>query len=213
MAKAKWNPFKRKLPEERDLERLHVAKRTREAAREELLDSRRGLKVEIDRVQKRLQNKFEEYKQAPKTTKKIVERELRQIKRTLEGLLAKDGVIEKGIQREDATVEQLDRNISMIEQALVTTEAGVDHDEIAVIGEEYRDTLLAEDEAVASMKVEYGVEAEEELGSIEEELAEFLDVTPEKAESEKARTAEAEEEAPSDIERQTKRLLDELEEG
>lgn len=212
MAKAKWNPFKRKLPEEKDLERLHVAKRTREAAREELLDSRRGLKTEIDRVQKRLQNKFEEYKQAPKTTKKIVERELRQIKRSLEGLLAKDGVIEKGIQREDATIEQIDRNIAMIEQALVTTEAGVDHDEIAVIAEEYRDTLLAEDEAVASMKVDYGVAEEEEPGNIEDELAEFLDTAPPKTESEKARAPEAEE-APADIERETKRLLDELEEG
>lgn len=207
-----WNPLKRKSEEQMDLEAHQAARTAHEAALEDQQDQRRDLKDQIGRVQKRLELKFAEYKKAGKATKKIVERELRQVKRSLEGLLAKDDVIEQGIKREDASIKQIDRNIAMIEQKMVTVDAGMEHDEIGVVGEEYRDDLLAQDEAVEAMKVEYGVDEKEEAtaGDIEDEIAKYIDIAPE---AEESGEGEAREEASAaELESETRRLLDRLEE-
>lgn len=211
---ADWNPFKGKSPEKKDLEAQEAAKAAHEKALEDLNDKRRDLKDQISRVQRRLELKYAEFKKSDKTTKKIVERELRQIKGTLEGLIAKDGVIEKGVRRETATIRQIDQTISMIEQRMVTVDTGMSHDDMAVVAEEYRDELVAEDEAVDAMKVEYGIdESQETEGDIEAELAEFLDISPQ---SEKTTTSDREQSAeeddvPTESELR-RRLLEELDE-
>lgn len=137
------NFLKRQSPEETEHAKLKANVDKLQAEHEEVLDGRRDLKTQIDRLTERARAKKKQLDAASGPKKTIIDRELRSILRQLQGLVQQDDRLEKHLNR----VESL---LSGARQAMAVKKTVVDEDTI-------EDIIEATEEAIATEDAQQGL--------------------------------------------------------
>jgi len=156
--------------DQRDLRQLQTKLDENLSAREALLDRRRGLVEEMERLRARYTLKKAEHDQAVGPTRKVLAREARQILLELQGLQKRDDILEAALRRHNVLIRKIEETISLIgTEAAVSAE---DLEDIDVLHEERLEEAEMADEVLRDV-----AEREFELadsGASLEELAASL---------------------------------------
>lgn len=151
--------------DERDLRLLQAKLDGNLSAREALLDRRRGLVEEMERLRARYTVKKAEHDKAVGPTRKVLAREARQVLLELQGIQKNDDILESALRRHNVVIRKIEETISLIgTEAAVTAE---DLEDIDVIHEERIEEAQMVDEVLKDV-AERQFELEDTGASLEE---------------------------------------------
>ncbi|MCY2927903.1 MAG: hypothetical protein NTV86_00125 [Planctomycetota bacterium] len=171
--------FRRETPEDADRRKLEEALRQFGAEREEILDDRRGLMEQIDRLSARARSKKKEVDAATGPKKMILDRELRAILRPLQGLTKQDNQFEIRLGELDTLIFKAEETLSAQSSAAKseTIENLLDVREDTIADAEERKDLIGELTGQEFAEAEENVTTEDMLASLGLDLSDEKEKT------------------------------------
>lgn len=179
--------FGKTSPEEAERAKMRATVDALQSEREDVLDSRRDLKTNIDRFTARAKAKKKDVDGAAGPKKKILDRELASILRPLQGLVKQDDRLE-------ARLGQLDSLLDRARETMAVKTSGITDEVIEDIIDATAEAISAEEERqeMVNELADLSFETSEQVTSTDDMLADLgLDLDEEEAPETVAPQAEA----------------------